>query len=203
MKTLTYMCAHGSIVLTNWSDGHNHIYLYKYDEGRTDTTTATLDRQLTKGDFEVGQVYRVDSDRKEIYYASNESSPLDQQTWQVDFDGERKQLTTGAGHHSAIFTPIGGGFTDKFSSLMEPPVVELCAVGTTCMAFWASHAVDAYGLHAPEQIEVKAHDGTTLYATLLLPKQNADPASCASYRESIRRPGGADGSERVVRRVAV
>ena len=165
--------AHGCIVLTNWTDGHNHLYLYKYDEGRTGTTTATLDRQLTKGDFEVGEVYRVDPDRKAVYYASNESSPLDQQIWQVGFDGERKQLTTGAGNHSAIFTPVGGSFTDRYSSRMQPPSVQLCGVGTKCTAFWVSHAIDAYGLHPPKQLELKAHDGTTLYATLLLP-ENSD-----------------------------
>ncbi len=46
----------GSIVLTNWSDGHNHLYLYSYDPANPGTATATLERQLTKGDFEVGEV---------------------------------------------------------------------------------------------------------------------------------------------------
>ena len=32
-------------------------------------------------------------------------------------------------------------------------------------------------LHAPQQFQVKAHDGTTLYATLLLPEGAANPAS--------------------------
>ncbi len=56
-------------------------------------------------------------------------------------------------------------------------MLKLCGAGTKCMEFWASHAIDAYGLHAPEQIEVKAHDGTTLYATLLLPEKSAGTAS--------------------------
>ncbi len=169
--------AHGCIVLTNWTDGHNHIYLYKYNEEKTDSTGATLERQLTKGNFEVGEVYRVDPDRKEIDYASNEGAPLDQQIWQVGFDGERKQLTTGSGNHDAIFTPVGGSFSDKLSSLMEPPRLELCGAGAKCVAFWMSHAIDAYGLHAPEQLEVKAHDGTTLYATLLLPDKSSGTAT--------------------------
>jgi len=178
---------HGYIVLSNWTDGHNQLYLYKYDEGRTETTSATVERQLTKGDFEVGQVYRVDPERKDIYFASNEGSPLEQQVWQVTFDGERKQVTTGAGNHDANFAPVGGSFTDKYSSRMEPPVLELCAMGTKCMAFWASHAIDAYGLHAPEQVEVKAHDGTTLYGTLLLP---ANATAAASVPLIVNPYGG-------------
>ncbi len=82
---------------------------------------------MTKGDFEVGEVYRVDPEHKEIEYASNEGSALDQQVWQATFDGERKQLTTGAGNHDADFAPTGRRFTDKYSSRMEPPVLRaLC-----------------------------------------------------------------------------
>ena len=169
--------AHGCIVLTDWADGHNHLYLYKYNEGKTDSTSAALEKQLTKGDFEVGEVYRVDPEHKEIEYASNEGSALDQQVWQATFDGERKQLTTGAGNHDADFAPTGSRFTDKYSSRMEPPVLDLCAVGSKCATFWASHSIDAYGLHGPEQLEVKAHDGTTLYGTLLLPENMSAAAS--------------------------
>jgi dipeptidyl-peptidase-4 len=178
---------HGCIVLSNWTDGHNHLYLYKYDEGRTDSTSATLEKQLTKGEFEVGQVYRVDAERKNIYYASNEGSPLEQQVWQVTFDGERKQLTTGAGNHDATFAPLGGSFSEKYSSRMEPPVLQLCAIATKCMAFWASHSIDALGLHPPEQLEIKAHDGTMLYGTLLLP---ANATAAASVPLIVNPYGG-------------
>jgi dipeptidyl-peptidase 4 len=168
---------HGCIVLSNWSDGHNHLYLYKYAENKTDSTSAVLERQLTKGDFEVGAVYRVDPERGEVFYASSEGSPMEQQVWRVSFDGERKQLTTGPGFHEADFAPLGGSFVDKHSSRMEPPVLGLCAVGSNCTTFWASHAVSDYGLHPPEQLEVKAHDGTTLYGTLLLPAHAGADAS--------------------------
>jgi dipeptidyl-peptidase 4 len=38
-------------------------------------------------------VLGVDHAAKLIHYASNEGNPLEQQLWQVDFDGERKQLS--------------------------------------------------------------------------------------------------------------
>lgn len=179
----------GWIVLTNWTDGHNHIYLYKYDEGKPDSTEATLVKQLTKGDFEVDEVYRVDSARKDVYYASNENSPLERQVWRVSFDGERAQLTTGAGTHKADFAPTGGAFSDKFSSRMEPPVAQLCGAATKCTVFWASHAIDSYGLRAPEELEVKAHDGSTLYATLLLPEENDGAAAVPLIVNPYGGPG--------------
>lgn len=162
--------AHGCIVLTSWNDGHRHISLYQYDEGKTGSTSAKLVKQVTKGDFDVADVYRVDPSRQEILYASNEAAPLEQQAWQVNFDGERKQLTTGSGFHDVQFAPAGGYFTDKVSTRMQAPVVNLCGTGAGCRTFWASHALNSYGLTAPEQFEVKAHDGTTLYATLLMPR---------------------------------
>jgi dipeptidyl-peptidase-4 len=167
----------GWIVLTNWSDGHNHIYLYRFDEGKPESTTAKLIRQPTEGDFEVGEVYRVDPARKEILYSSNESAPLESQVWRVSFDGERKQVTSGAGTHAANFAPAGGAFADKVSSLMSPPIEELCAEGSGCRKFWSSHPVDSLNLRAPEQFEVKAGNGTTLYGTLLLPARSEASAT--------------------------
>ena len=56
-----------------------------------------------------------------------------------------------------------------------------------CNVFWQTRALETYHLRAPEQIEVKAKDGTTLYATLLLP-ESTSAAICAAHREPIRRP---------------
>ncbi|HME59549.1 MAG TPA: alpha/beta fold hydrolase, partial [Terracidiphilus sp.] len=154
----------------NWADGHNHLYLYSYDQADTAHATAKLERQLTQGDFEVGEVYRVDLAGKLIDYASNEGSVLEQQLWQVNFAGERKQLSKGAGTHIGNFAPVGSAFVEKQSSRMEPPTIRICAEAGKCKPLWATRALEPYHLRAPEPLEVKAHDGTTLYATLLLPE---------------------------------
>ncbi len=173
----------GAIVLTQWSDGHNHLYLYSYDQARPLSADAQMVRQLTKGDFEVGDIYRVDAAHKLVDYASNEGGELDRQIWQVSFDGERKVLSQGEGFHEATFSPDGGAFTDKVSARMNPPAMQLCAsapaagAAPSCRVFWESHALDAYHLRAPDRFEVKAHDGTTLYATLLLPAGATNSAS--------------------------
>jgi len=188
--------AHGSIILTNWNDGHNHIYLYSYDENRTDSTSAKLERQLTKGEFEVGEIYRVDPASKVVFFESNEGSVQEQQVWQVIFNGERKQLTNGAGNHEASFAPQGNSFTDKFSTRMSPPSLQLCVRGGKCNSFWATHALDPYGLRAPEQIETKAKDGSTLYATILLP----DGVTNAASVPLIVNPYGGPGPQTVANR---
>jgi dipeptidyl aminopeptidase/acylaminoacyl peptidase len=220
----------GSIVLTSWSNGHNQIYLYSYNQpeaakgaanaaaghpGGVDPPAhsgeqkslglgfelpeaqAKLVRQLTSGDFEVSELLRVDLAGKRIDYASNESSAsnpnsggkpdgasksggLDQQLWEVSFDGEGRQLSAGAGFHEGSFAPAGGAFVDRQSTRMEPPSLKLCGGSETarCSLFWRAPTLADYRLRAPVQFEVKAQDGTTLYATLLLPEgRNPAPAN--------------------------
>jgi dipeptidyl-peptidase-4 len=191
----------GTIVLTNWSDGHNHLYLYSYDQAKPATTTATLVRQLTKGEFDVGDVLGVDTAGKVIRYESNENNLLEQRLWQVSFDGERRQLSSGAGFHTGNFAPTGGGFVDKYSTRLDPPVLRLCQTAGKCTVFWQTSALKPYHLRAPEQLEVKAHDGSTLYATLLLPEGAASPAAIIPNSVPlIVNPYGGPGVQTVVNR---
>ena len=173
----------GDIVLTSWSDGHTHIDLYSYNPASPLAADATAAGTLTKGDFDVSSVYQVDAAHKQVTYASNEGNPLDQQIWQVSFSGERRQLSAGAGFHTASFSPNGVEFADTWSTRATTPVVRLCrvadgpAAAESCRILWQTHALDAYRVNAPRQLAVKALDGTTLYATLLLPPGAAGSAS--------------------------
>jgi dipeptidyl-peptidase 4 len=187
---------YGTIVLTDWTDGHNHLYLYSYEEANPLAGEAKLERQLTKGDFEVGEVLGVDHAGKRIHYASNEGNSLEQQLWQVSFAGERKQLTAGAGSHEGNFAPLGGGFVDKQSTRMNPPTLRLCPAVDKCTVFWSTRAVEAYHLRVPEELEVKASDGTMLYATLLLPDGGTSTASVPL----IVNPYGGPGEQEVANR---
>lgn len=179
----------GCIVLTNWKDGHNHVYLYRYETGNPMSAMNLQPKQLTSGDWEVTALSLLDVKGKKIYYASNEGNPLQQQLWQVDFDGKRTQLTTGAGYHDGNFAPNGSAFVDKFSTEMTPPQLSLCQVGGKCNIFWSGGGLEPYKLREPENLEVKAKDGTTLYATLLLPAGATNPASVPLIVNAYGGPG--------------
>ncbi len=189
--------ANGSIVLTNWTDGHVHIYLYKYDQGHPLGGDATLERQLTKGDFDVAKVERVDTVRKVVDYASNEGNVQEQQVWEVSFSGERRQLTKAAGFHEANFAPHGDSYVDKASTRMTAPQLSLCG-SAECRVFWETRALEPYALRTPEEMEVKAHDGTALYATLLLPAG----ATTAASVPMIVNPYGGPGPQEVANKWA-
>ncbi|HTW80757.1 MAG TPA: alpha/beta fold hydrolase [Terracidiphilus sp.] len=179
----------GHIVLTNWSDGHNHLYLYSYNQRHPFDSDATLEKQLTQGDFEVGDVLRVDFKSKFVDFASNEGNVLEQQLWQVSFDGKREPLTTAPGFHAGSFAPAGSAFVDRHSAQMVPPTVELCQAPGKCTAIFQPDSLDQYRLHPPVDLTVKAHDGTTLYATLLLPEGAASPASVPLIVNPYGGPG--------------
>ncbi|WP_263358489.1 S9 family peptidase [Acidicapsa ligni] len=181
------------IVLTNWQDGHTHLYLYSYDAANPLAGAAKLERQLTKGDFDVEEVFRVDEDRKAVYYSSNEGNPTDAQIWQVSFDGERKQLTMEPGVHTASFAPSGRAYVERHSTRATPTKVSLCQLDSKCNLFWSTKAMDTYHLRAPEELQVKASDGSILYATLLLPEGVTTPASVPL----ILNPYGGPGAQNV------
>lgn len=186
----------GAIVLADWKDGHNHVYLYRYNVHNPlfDPGAAAEVSQLTRGDFDVDAVAMVDAVHRVVDYTSNEGNPLEQQVWQVGFDGKRKQLTTGAGYHEANFSPNGAVFVDTWSTRMEPERLSLCQTGGACTLFWSNRGLEPYKLRVPEQMEVKAKDGSTLYATLLMPANASGKATVPL----ILNPYGGPGPQSVV-----
>ena len=151
-----------------WSserDGHRHMYLYSTD-GRE------LAR-LTSGPWEVLSIAAVDEARKLVYYVSNEGSPLETQLYRVGFDGSGKTLLSrGSGERTINMSPAADYYTETFSNLTTPPAATVHSIdGRQLDVFQeADHSLqDEYKLITPEFVQVKASDGTTLYARLIKP----------------------------------
>ena len=193
----------GNIVLTNWRDGHNHIYLYRYDAANPMKSAVSEPKQLTSGAWDVTAVSLVDAAKKRVFYASNEANPLEQQLWQVTFDGQRTPLTSEAGYHDGNFAPGGAAYVDKYSTRMAPPRLSLCQVGGKCNVFWSNRSLEPYKLRDPEPLEVAAKDGSKLYATVLLPAGDSEPESVPLIVNPYGGPGPADRRESVERFAAV
>jgi dipeptidyl-peptidase-4 len=151
-------------------------------------------KQLTSGDFDVDAISTVDAAHKTVYYASNEGNPLERQLWQVDFDGQRKPLTTEPGSHEGNFSPNGEMFVDKYSTSMDPPRLSICKTGGDCKVFWSTRALEPFMLAPPTQLQAKADDGSILYATLLLPAGKTAQGSVPL----IVNPYGGPGLQTVV-----
>ena len=157
---------------SSWRDGTTQLYLYSFDKENPLTYGAKLERQLTKGDFEMLGVEAVDEDAGTIYFTCNHDDPRERHVCAVKLDGSGfEPVTEEDGTHHAIFAEDGKHFVDEFSALMTPPRTLICSTDGNCKNVWKSHSVDDYRLTAPEFLEFKADDGTVLYGELLLPAE--------------------------------
>ena len=159
----------------SWRDGNMHIYLYSFDRQNPLAADAKLERQLTQGDFAVLGIEGVDEDAGAVFFIANKDDPRQQHIYSVQLDGSGfKVLSSEEGQHSADFSDDGKHYIHRFSGPQAAPVVSLCALGGSCSPVWqARDEIAEYGLRAPNYVEFKAEDGTTLYGRLLLPP---DPA---------------------------
>ena len=159
----------------SWRDGNMHLYLYGFDKQNPMAAEAKLERQLTKGDFEVMGIEGVDEAAGTVFLAANKDDPRQMQIFSVQLDGAgMKALTTEEGIHSAKFSDDGKHYSHTFFGPHTSMTTSLCAVGSDCHPVWKAHdTISDYGLRAPKYLEFKADDGTTLYGRLLLPPDAA------------------------------
>ena len=161
----------GRFLWPSWRDGNMHLYLYSFEKQNPMAADAKLERQLTKGDFEVLAIEGVDEAAGTVFFAANKDDPRQEHMFSVQFDGSGlKALTSEEGQHSGDFSDDGKHYLHRFSGPQTATSLSLCAVGGSCSSVWKAHdEVAEYGLRAPKYLEFKAEDGTTLYGRLLLP----------------------------------
>jgi len=98
-------------------DGYRHIYQYRI--------TGTVVKQLTKGNWDVTNVYGYDEKKHVVYYQSAQVSPLQRDIYSVDLKGKMNRLTNGKGTHNGYFNSEMTCFVDNASSLEVPNVFTL------------------------------------------------------------------------------
>lgn len=142
-------------------DNWGHLYLY-------DASTGNVKNQITKGDWLVTQVLKVDEKNRVIYFYADglqKENPYFTQLYKIGFDGKNMTLLTpGDGNHSVVFSPSGNYFIDTYSQPDVPQVTivrnlngkQVAAIERTDIS-----RLKAAGWNPPTPITVKAHDGTT------------------------------------------
>ena len=98
-------------------DGYRHIYQYRI--------TGTVVKQLTKGNWDVTNVYGYDEKKHVVYYQSAQVSPLQRDIYSVDLKGKMNRLTNGKGTHNGYFNSEMTCFVDNASSLEVPNIFTL------------------------------------------------------------------------------
>ncbi len=146
-------------------DGYNHLYLYN--------TEGKQLAQLTKGTFEVIEFLGFNKKAKTALYTSNETDPLQVNTYSVSMKGKRLRLDNGKGVHYPKLSTSGQYIADSYSSPDTPHNIDLLDASGKKAAVNLLTADDPWiQFRCPEMKvgTIKAADGKTdLYYRLILP----------------------------------
>ena len=182
-----YLDQSGEIVWMSERDGWNHLYLY-------DAATGNVKNQITRGEWVVRGVDRVDHEKRQIWFCAGGIRPGQDPYYihfcRVDFDGSNLViLTEGDGDHSIDFSPDRRFFIDTWSRVDLPPQTELRRAEDGKLicdleqADWS--ALLETGWQVPERFVAKGRDGKTdIYGVIFRPT-NFDPGNRYPVIEQI------------------
>lgn len=166
-----YLESSNEIIWYSERDDWGHLYLY-------DAKTGKLKSQITKGNFVVTQLLKVDENNRVLYFEANGREtgrdPYFSHFYRIDFNGKNLQLLTPEdGNHNISLSPNGDYFVDTYSQPNVAPVSVLRTTNGKLIATLEKADISklvATGWKAPEPIKVKSRDGKwDLYGLLFTP----------------------------------
>ncbi len=156
-------------------DNWGHLYLY-------DLGTGKLKNQITKGDWNVYRLLRIDEENRKLYFIGagrEHDDPYFEYLYSIDMDGKNlKCLTPENATHSISLSPSGDYFTDTYSTPVKPSVSVLRNMdGKKVIELEKADIskLKAAGWQPPVQVKVKARDGKTDIYGLMYKPTNLDP----------------------------
>jgi len=165
-----YLNKSNEIIWYSERDNWGHLYLY-------DATTGKLKNQVTKGEWVVADLIKVDEKKRIIYFTATgrePGNPYFSQLYKIGFDGQHLTLLTPeAGNHHITLSPSEKYFIDSYSQPDVAPVTVLRNLDgklITNLEKTDLSRLTATGWKPPTPIVIKAHDGQTdLYGLLFTP----------------------------------
>jgi dipeptidyl-peptidase 4 len=168
-------------------DGWNHLYLI-------DQRSGTVKRQLTKGPWNVRSVMSVDEKARTVLIKALAIHPGQDPYLghfaRISLDGGAPTLlTSGNGDHQISFSPDGNFYTDRWSRVDQPPVVEVHRSSDGKLIAELERADDSAflktGWSRPEPFVAKGRDGKTDIHGILVKPSNFDPSKRYPVVEDI------------------
>jgi len=163
----------GELLWASERDGWYHLYLL-------DAATGKVKNQITKGEWAVRDVVRVDAEKREILFTANGKNPGEDpyniHYYRIGFDGTNLiDLTPENGNHTVQFSPDNRYYTDYCSRPDLP--------GTTVLRSWPDTKVlqtlqstdvselEKAGWKMPVVFSAKGRDGVTdIWGTIIFPR---------------------------------
>ncbi len=175
------------IVWMSERDGWNHLYLI-------DGATGAVKRQITKGEWAVRGVVRVDEAKRQIYFSAGGMhagrDPYLLHFYRIAFDGtDLTPLTPADADHQAVFSADLRFYVDTYSRVDLAPVSELRRTSDGSLVTELERG-DLTGLiqagwKPPEVFVAKGRDGKTDIWGLIVRPTNFDPSKTYPVVENI------------------
>jgi dipeptidyl aminopeptidase/acylaminoacyl peptidase len=175
------------VVWMSERDGWSHIYLY-------DGATGKVKNQITKGNWAVHFVEKVDEEKRQIWFTANGmdagKDPYFQHAFRVNFDGSGlTRFTTADATHTVTWSPARDYYVDSYSRVDQPAVSELhrASDGSLVMPLERAEIGEllATGWKAPEVFVAKGRDGATDIWGIIIRPANFDPSKKYPVIENI------------------
>jgi dipeptidyl aminopeptidase/acylaminoacyl peptidase len=165
------------IVWMSERDGWNHLYLY-------DSATGAVKNQITKGDWAVRGVSKVDDDARQIWFSASGMYPGEDPYfvyyYRINFDGSGLTRITGApANHTVSFSPDMKYFVDTYSRVDMAPIAELRRTSDGGLVRELERGdlteLRKAGWQPPEVFTAKGRDGRTDIWGVIYRPTNFDP----------------------------
>ena len=166
-----YLPGSKEIIWYSERDNWGHLYLY--------STTGKLKNQITKGDWVVTRLLKVDEKTRTLYFMANgqdAKNPYFTHLYKIGFDGKNLvSLTPDEGNHQISFSPSYKYIIDTYSQPNVPSVTVLRGMDGKLITPLEKTDVSrlaATGWKAPAPVSVKAADGKTdIYGLVFTPNK--------------------------------
>jgi dipeptidyl aminopeptidase/acylaminoacyl peptidase len=168
-------------------DGWSHLYLY-------DGATGAVKNQITKGEWVVRGVQRVDDAKRQIWFSAGGmypgKDPYFAFYYRINFDGSGlTRLTEADANHNGAYSTDGQLFVDNYSRLDLPPVLELRKTAESSVPATVEKG-DISELakttwRAPEVFTARARDGKTDIWGIIIRPSNFDASKTYPVIENI------------------
>ena len=162
---------------TSERDNWNHLYMIDLEKG-------SVDRQITRGEWVVRQVLKVDEDRQAIYFAASGVNPGEDpyhiHYYRIGMDGKDMVcLTPEPGNHTAVFNKDFTLLIDKYSTVDRAPVTLLRGTvnpeDCRTLARADISLLEKDGWTPPEVFAAPGRDGKTPMWGIIQRPTNFDP----------------------------
>jgi dipeptidyl aminopeptidase/acylaminoacyl peptidase len=161
-------------------DGWRHIYLY-------DVLAGKVKQQLTKGEWVVKTVVRVDEKNRRILFKAcgmdRNEDPYLEKYYTLDMNnGKITPLTPENAHHNVTFSPDYRYMLDLYSRVDLPPALVIRSVEDGGKIVYTPNRqpdiseVTASGWRMPEVFSAKGRDGKTDIWGMIIRPSDFDPA---------------------------